>query len=187
MARERSIANMSAVTSRYARAFVDVVIDMRLDANRVLQELEAIAEVVRQSSDLRRVWESPAIAAEQKRRLLDAIVAKYVISRPVRNFIAVLIDHRRIGMLEQVWKDFQHELDVRLGFSEAEISSARELTDSERRSLEAEVEKLTGKKVRARYLRDASLLGGAVVRLGSTIYDGSVAGQLERIRERLSS
>ena len=178
---------MSAVTSRYARAFVDVVVDGRLDANRVLQELEAIAAIARESEELRKVWESPAIPAEQKRGLLDAIVAKQKISRPVRNFIAVLIDHRRISMLEQVLKDFQHELDNRMGFAEADISSARELSDSERRSLEAQVEKLTGKKVRARYSRDASLLGGAVVRLGSTIYDGSVAGQLERIRQQLSS
>lgn len=178
---------MSVVTSRYARAFVDVVIDARLDPNRVLQEVEGISAIAGENQQLRIVWESPAIPAEQKRRLLDAIVARQGISRPVRNFIAVLIDHRRVMMLDQVLKDFQHELDSRLGFAEAEISSARELSDSERRTLEAQVEKLTGKKVRARYSRDTSLLGGAVVRLGSTIYDGSVAGQLERIREQLSS
>lgn len=178
---------MSVVTSRYARAFVDVVIDVRLDPNRVLQELEDISAIARQSEELRKVWESPAIPSEQKRRLLDAVVARQGISRPVRNFIAVLIDHRRFIMLDQVLKDFQYELDSRLGFAEADISSARDLSDSERRTLEAQVEKLTGKKVRARYSRDTSLLGGAVVRLGSTIYDGSVAGQLERIREQLSS
>jgi F-type H+-transporting ATPase subunit delta len=178
---------MSALTSRYARAFTDVVMEGGLDAHRILQELEAITAIARDSLELRKVWESPAIAADQKRRLLDAIVAKEGISRPVRNFIAVLIDHRRIIMLEQVVKDFQRELDDRLGFAEAEITSARELSESERRALEAQVENLTGKKVRARYARDGSLLGGAVVKLGSTIYDGSVAGQLRKIREQLSS
>jgi F-type H+-transporting ATPase subunit delta len=178
---------MSAATRRYARAFVDVVIDGHLDANRVLQELQSIATIARESVQLRQVWESPAIAAEQKRSLLDAIVARQGISRPVRNLMAVLIDHQRIPMLEQVVKDFQQELDSRLGFAEAEISSARELSDTEKRSLESRVEKLTGKKVRARYSQDATLLGGAVVKLGSTIYDGSVAGQLERMREQLSS
>ena len=63
----------------------------------------------------------------------------------------------------------------------------RPMTNSERRALEREVEKLTGKKVRGRYTRDTSLLGGALVRVGSTIYDGSVIGQLERIREQLKS
>lgn len=177
---------MSAATSRYARAFVDVVVEHKLDANRVLQELQSITAISRTSAELRQVWESPAIAADQKRSLLDAIVARQGISRPVRNLIAVLIDHRRIGLLDQVVKDFQQELDSRLGFAEAQITSARELDDSEKRTLENQVEKLTGKKVRARYTQDASLLGGAVVRLGSTIYDGSVAGQLQRIREQLS-
>jgi F-type H+-transporting ATPase subunit delta len=177
---------MSAATSRYARAFVDVVVEHKLDANRVLQELQSITAISRTSAELRQVWESPAIPADQKRSLLDAIVARQGISRPVRNLIAVLIDHRRVGLIEQVVKDFQQELDSRLGFAEAQITSARELDDSEKRILENQVEKLTGKKVRARYTQDATLLGGAVVKLGSTIYDGSVAGQLERIREQLS-
>ena len=177
---------MSAATSRYARAFVDVVIDGRLDANRVLQELESMAATARDNQQLRQVWETPTIAADQKRSLLDAIVARQSISRPVRNLIAVLIDHRRIASLEQVVKDFRQELDRRLGFAEAEISSARELSDSEKRGLESQLERLSGKKVRARYSQDASLLGGAVVKLGSTIYDGSVSGQLEKLREQLS-
>jgi F-type H+-transporting ATPase subunit delta len=177
---------MSAATRRYARAFVDVVVAGHLDANRVMQELQWIAATARESLQLRQVWESPAIPAEQKRGLLDAIVAQEGVSRPVRNLIAVLIDHRRIGSLDQVVKDFQQELDARLGFAEAEVSSARELNDSEKRVLEGQVERLTGKKVRAHYSHDASLLGGAVVKVGSTIYDGSVAGQLDRIREQLS-
>ncbi|HEY7617562.1 MAG TPA: ATP synthase F1 subunit delta [Terriglobales bacterium] len=178
---------MSALTSRYARAFVDVVLHGRLDANKTLQELHTISATAQSSVELRRVWESPAIPAEQKRALLDAIVKREAISRPVRNFIAVLIDHRRINLLEEIFKDFEQALNERLGFAEAEITSSRDLSDKERRALELQVERLTGKKVRARYSRDASLLGGAVVKLGSTIYDGSVKGQLERIREELST
>jgi F-type H+-transporting ATPase subunit delta len=63
----------------------------------------------------------------------------------------------------------------------------RELGDAEKRGLEAQIEKTTGKKVRAHYGLDASLLGGVVVRVGSTIYDGSVKGQLEKIKEAISS
>ena len=73
-----------------------------------------------------------------------------------------------------------------MGFAEAEITSFRDLSDPEKRKLEAQVEKLTGKKVRAKYSRDASILGGAVVRVESTIYDGSVLGQLQRIREQIA-
>ena len=74
-----------------------------------------------------------------------------------------------------------------MGLADAQISSARELGDAEKHTLEVEIAKLTGKRVRAQYGLDPSLLGGAVVRIGSTIYDGSVKGQLERIKEAISS
>lgn len=178
---------MSALTSRYARAFVDVVMGDRLDGNRTLQELQTIASTSRGSAELRKIWESPAIPAEQKRRLLDAIAAREALSRPVRNFVAVLIDHHRISQLDEVVKDFERELNGRLGFAEAQITSARELSDAERSALEQQVKKLIGKKVRARYGHNEAILGGAIVQVGSTIYDGSVKGQLERIREQLAS
>jgi F-type H+-transporting ATPase subunit delta len=178
---------MASVTSVYARAFADVVFDQRLDPSQTLQEAKSLVSLVAGARELREVWETPSIPAEQKRAVLDAIAAREGISQPVRNFMAVLIDHRRVPFLGPIVKEFEHELDRRLGFAEAEITSSRELSDGERRELESEVGKLTGKKVRARYSRDESVLGGATVRVGSTIYDGSVRGQLERIREAISS
>src|SRR5271167_1405748 len=177
---------MASVASTYARAFADVVLSAHLNAERCIAELRAISSLLAESSDLRRVWENPAIPAEQKRRVLDGIAERDGISKQVRNLVAVLIDHRRIRFLEPIIAQLEKELDARLGFAEAEIISARPLGDAEKREFEAQVGKLTGKKVRARYGQDASLLGGAVVRLGSTIYDGSVKGQLERIREEIS-
>jgi F-type H+-transporting ATPase subunit delta len=178
---------MASVASTYARAFADVVLSAHLDADRSIGELRTIASLLRESTDLRRVWENPAVPAEQKRRLLDVISERDGISRPVRNLVAVLIDHRRVHFLEPIVVQLEKELDARLGFAEAQITSARPLGDAEKREFEAQVGKLTGKKVRARYGQDASLLGGAVVRLGSTIYDGSVKGQLERLKEAISS
>jgi len=178
---------MASVASTYARAFADVVLDAHLDADRSIAELRTIAGLVGESLGLRRVWENPAVPAEQKRRLLDVIAERDGISKQVGNLVAVLIDHRRIHFLEPIIAQLEKELDARLGFAEAEITSARPLGDAEKREFEAQVGKLTGKKVRARYAQNASLLGGAVVRVGSTIYDGSVKGQLERIKEAISS
>jgi F-type H+-transporting ATPase subunit delta len=178
---------VASVASTYARAFADVVFSAHLDAVRAVAGLRQIAALLSESADLRRVWENPAVPAEQKRRLLDAIVQREGIDKPVRNLVAVLIDHRRIQFLSRIIDQLEKELDARLGFAEAQISSARELDNAEKRALEAQVEKATGKRVRARYGLDASLLGGAVVRVGSTIYDGSVKGQLEKIREAISS
>ena len=178
---------MAEVNSRYARAFVDAVYEMKLDAAAVLPQLSAIVDLVRDSPDLRHVWENPAIPAAQKRKLLDAIVVREGTTKAVRNFIAVLIDNRRIAALPEIAKQIELEMDRRLGFAEAQVTSARELSGEERRELETQIGRLTGKKVRARYATDGKLLGGAVVRLGSTIYDGSVRGQLEKMKERLSA
>jgi F-type H+-transporting ATPase subunit delta len=177
---------MASVASTYARAFADVVLSAHLNADRCIAELRTISALLTESSELRRVWENPAIPAEQKRRVLDVIAERDGVSTQVRNLVAVLIDHRRMHFLGPVILQLEKELDARLGFAEAEITSARELGAAEKREFEAQVGKLTGKKVRARYGQDASLLGGAVVRVGSTIYDGSVKGQLERIREEIS-
>ena len=178
---------MASVANTYARAFADVVLSARLDAARSIAGLRRITSLLGESVELRRVWENPAVPAEQKRRLLDAIVQREGIDKPVRNLVAVLIDHRRVPFLARIVEQLEKELDARMGFAEAQISSARELSDTEKRGLEAQVEKTTGKKVRAHYGLDASLLGGAVVRVGSTIYDGSVKGQLERIKEAISA
>ena len=178
---------MASVASTYARAFADVVFDAHLDAGRAINGLRQIATLFGQSLDLRRVWENPAVPADQKRNLLDAIVEREGIERPVRNLVAVLIDHRRLPFLSRIIEQLEKELDARLGFTEAQISSARELADTERRTLESQIAKTTGKKVRASYGLDPSLLGGAVVRIGSTIYDGSVKGQLQKIKEAISS
>jgi F-type H+-transporting ATPase subunit delta len=176
---------MASVTSVYARAFADVVLESRLDASATLAQLHGLSALLQENPDLRQVWENPAISAEQKRGVLDAIAKREGLSRQVRNFVAVLIDHRRMHFFDGIVAQLGHELDARLGFAEAQITTSRELSEAERRSLEAQVARLTGKKVRARYARDATLLGGAVVRVGSTIYDGSVLGQLERIREQI--
>jgi F-type H+-transporting ATPase subunit delta len=176
---------MAAVSSRYARAFADVVMERKLEPSQVRRDLHLLADIVEQNGELRRVWEAPALPAAQKRAVLDALAKRAGTSAMVRNFLAVLIDHGRMPLLEQILRQFEMELDRRLNLAEAEITSARDLDAEEKRSLELEVGRLTGKKVRASYRRDPNLLGGAVIKVGSTIYDGSVLGQLNKIREHL--
>jgi F-type H+-transporting ATPase subunit delta len=177
---------MAAIASRYARALVEVILEQKADTDIARQQLRAIVDAVDESTELRKVWESPAILPEQKRAVLDAIANQIKALKPIRNFIAVLIDHRRIGMLDDIARQFEVELDVQLGFTEMEVSSARTLSPGEKRELETRVEKMTGKKVRPHYAANPELLGGVMVRVGSTIYDGSVRGQLEKMRQELS-
>ena len=180
---------MASVVGTYARAFADVVMKAsnQLDPARALLELHSVDALLKESDQLRRVLENPSIPGDRKRAVLDAITARLGTTRQVRNFVAVLTDNRRLPLFSEILKQVEQELNDRQGFAEAQVSTARQLGDPEKRMLEAEIARLTGKKVRARYEQDASLLGGAVVQVGSTIYDGSVKGQLEKIREQLVS
>jgi F-type H+-transporting ATPase subunit delta len=177
---------MSAFASRYARAFADVVVAQHLDPNQVVSQLNEFVRLVESSPELKNVWQSPGVPTDQKVKLLDAIVARENSMKYVRNFIAVLIQHHRIGSVKEIVEQFIAEMDARMGFAQAEIVSARELGPEEKRTLEAQVTKATGKQVRAVYSQDKSLIGGAVVKVGSTIFDGSVRGQLEHMREQLA-
>jgi F-type H+-transporting ATPase subunit delta len=202
---------MASVVGTYARAFADVVMQghvsspadaptdafvrptdrsqasahSHLDPTRALQELHSIEALMMESDQLRRVLENPSIPGDRKRAVLDAITARLGAARQVRNFVAVLTDHRRLPLFSEILKQLERELDDRQGFAEAQVRTARPLADQEKQLLEAEITKLTGKGVKAKYEQDATLLGGAVVQIGSTIYDGSVKGQLEQIREKL--
>ena len=157
------------------------------DTADVAATAQQVAALVRDSKALREVWEAPSIPAEQKRAVLDSIVKKAGFSRPLRNFVAVLIDKGRIPFLNEIVVQFARELNERLGFAEAAITTARELAPEERLDLERDLGRVTGKNIRAHYAQDRTILGGAIARVGSTVYDGSVKGQLERIRQQLVS
>ncbi|MFY9674070.1 MAG: ATP synthase F1 subunit delta [Terriglobales bacterium] len=176
---------MASVVGTYARAFADVVMSTKADPARMLAELQSMEALLAESVELRRVLDNPSIPSAQKNAVIDALAQRLGASRPVRNFVAVVTDHRRLALFSDIVKQVEQELNDRMGFAEAQVTSSRLLNDPEKQLLEAEIAKLTGKRVRARYQQDASILGGAVVQVGSTIYDGSVNGQLERIREQL--
>lgn len=178
---------MAAIASRYARALVEVVLDKKIDAATAIQQVRDMVVTVEGSSELRMVWESPAIPAERKRAVLDSVAGESALLKPIRNFFAVLIDHGRIPMMAQIARQFETELNTQLGFVEAGITSSRALSPEEKHGLESQVERITGKKVRAKYDTNPELLGGAMVRVGSTIYDGSVRGQLRKLKEQLAN
>ncbi|PYY12298.1 MAG: ATP synthase F1 subunit delta, partial [Acidobacteria bacterium] len=136
---------------------------------------------------LRTIWDTPSVTGEQKLKLLDAIAKKAGLLREVRNFTAVLISNRRIQAFDQIAKEAIEQINLRLGIADAEVVSVRELGAEEKHRLEAQVAKTAGKKLRVRYSLDQGLMGGVVVRVGSTIYDGSVRGQLQRMKEQLAA
>ena len=176
---------MAAISIRYARAFADSVFERKLDVTDISHKLQEMLTLLQSSQPLREVWENPAVPAEQKRAVLDKIAAKTGLPQLLRNFIAVIIDHRRVAQLTEIAAAFDAEVNQRMGLATAEVVSARELSQTERSALEAKIAAVTGKSIRANYQTDRSVLGGAVVRVGSTVFDGSVRGQLEKLKEQL--
>ena len=177
---------MAVVDLRYARALDEVVLQQKLSREDVKSQLSDFLGTFAESPELREVLENPSIPEDQKLRLLDAIAGRLGINRTVRNFLAVVMNHLRLHELQDMVDAYLHRADEDGGIAEAEVTSARPLDSEGRRTLEASIAKLSGTSlVRATYREDPALLGGAVIRVGSTVYDGSVRGQLEQMRQRM--
>jgi len=176
---------MSVFASRYARAFADAVEDTKLDAAGVDRQLDDFAFAWNESHELRQLFEDPVFPSEQKVAFLDDLNQKIGLSPLVRNFLAVLIGNDRIAAFTEVVAEYRREMDRRHGIFEVEIVSARPLGDDERKELEAQVGQLAGGRVKANYREDKTLFGGVIVTVGSTVYDGSVRGRLDQLKEEL--
>lgn len=178
---------MPAFVSRYASAFLDVVTAAKLDTLAIDQQLNDFLGTWTGSAELREFFVNPAIPAAQKVMILDKLNARLGMMKQLRNLIAVLIDNDRIGHVAEVAAAYRSLLQEQMGIKPAEIVTARELGKEERDALVAEVGKLAGARIDATFKQDKSILGGTVVRIGSTVYDGSVRGRLERLREQLAA
>src|SRR5277367_6412120 len=160
----------TAVANRYAHALVDIVMapGSPLKPEDALAQLRSVESLLQESAELR------------------AALATIGGSTLIRNFVYVVIDHRRIGVFSDIREAFELQLDERLGFVRAEVSSAAPLPASLSAGLEAELAKLTGKRMRLRFDVDPELLGGVVARIGSTVYDGSIRGELRQLGKKLA-
>lgn len=177
---------MSVFAARYARAFADVVADKGLDPAEVQKQAGDFASTLAGSEDLRRYLLNPSIPGSRRIAALDAVNGKVGCGPQVRNFLAVLIRHERLGALEGILGMFRSEMDRRLNIAEVVVTTARPLDGQEAGDLEQRVARLAGSRVRASFREDPALIGGAVVRVGSTIYDGSVRGRLDRLKDQLT-
>jgi F-type H+-transporting ATPase subunit delta len=176
---------MSVLSLRYAHAFASVAATSQLDAAAAQQQLDDFSKTFAGSRELREVLMNPSITNDQKLKVLDAIAGRIGMFRQVRNFLAVIIDHQRLAELDEILAEYRAVADEQSHMAEAEITSALPLNDQDRAELEAQVAKLAGGRVRATYFQDRTLLGGAVVRIGSTVYDGSIRAQLQQLKQRL--
>jgi len=172
------------VANRYARALADVVAASG-DYRKVLEELQDFESVYRENLELKEVFASPAVAFPQKMKVLEAIGQRLGESPVTLNFLRVLLVHYRMPLLEEALQAYRKIANDRLGIVQVTISSASDLSEAEQESVAARFNKLTGKQVELEFRIDRELLGGILAQIGSTVYDGSVRGNLARIREQL--
>jgi F-type H+-transporting ATPase subunit delta len=176
---------MDAFSLQYAHALADVVMADNLDTKEIDRQLEDFQSTWTDSRQLREVFQNPSIPLETKLKVLDAMVPRIGMLKQVRNFVALLLQNDRIHAVETITSDYRNEINRRLHISEAEITSVRELNPEEKSKIEAKASVLAGLEIHPIYKQDASLLGGVVLRIGDTVYDGSVRGRLEELREKM--
>jgi F-type H+-transporting ATPase subunit delta len=177
---------MAIFVARYARAFADVVTQEKLDTAALDRQLDDFLAAWDESAELRELFVNPAVAVPQKVAVLDKMNAKLKLQKELRNLLAVLIKNDRIGEVKDVAEAYRTEMQERQGVRSVEIVTARELGEKDRAGLVAGVGKLAGAKIQASFKLDSSILGGTVVRIGSTVYDGSVRGRLDRLKAAIS-
>ena len=174
------------VANRYARALAEVVAPSG-DYRKVLQELQDFVTAYRESLELQQIFDSPAVALPQKMKVLEAIGQRLDESPVTLNFLRVLLANYRMPLLEEALQAYRKIAYDRLGVVQVNVSSASDLSETERESVAARFRELTGKQVELEFRIDNGLLGGILAQIGSTIYDGSVRGNLARMREQLTT
>ena len=178
----------SAAANRYARALVDLVLapNSPLKPADAVAQLRAVEQTFVSSPELRTALLTPAIQNSRKRAVMGRLIEQLGVSHLIRNFIYVVIDRRRVGIISEIREAFELLADERLGFVRAEVTSAETLDHKRSSEIESELSSLTGKRMRLHFTVDPALLGGVVARIGSRVYDGSLRGQLEQLRRRFT-
>jgi F-type H+-transporting ATPase subunit delta len=177
---------LKSASLQYANALADIALAQGA-AEPAEKQLQDFGAAYAQSAELRTFLASPAVTVEAKHAVIEKITARQGASKIIRNFLFVIADHRRTQLLPEILATFQQVIRQRQGAAEAEVSSAVELSAAQKKELAATLTKLTGKKVETKYSLNPALLGGAVVRIGDTIYDGSLRSRLNEMRNRLAA
>jgi len=177
---------LKSASLQYANALADIAMAQGA-AEEIKQQLVGFGALYAESADLRNFLASPAVTREAKHRVIDKLLARIGGSKILRNFLFVVADHQRTHVLPEMIAAFQEVIRERQGITEAQISSAVALNALQKAEMEFTLERLTGKRVEAKFSLEPGLLGGAVVRVGDTVYDGSLRSRLNELRTRLAS
>jgi F-type H+-transporting ATPase subunit delta len=178
---------MSLRTSanRYARALFDVALEEKADLDKVDQDLQAVMSMAKASPDLSLALSRGSVTDAQRQSMMQAIAAAMGLTAPVSKLLVLLAQSGKMNLVPELAAAYRERLLAHQNIVRAEVKSAAPLSPEQTRALEESLSKVTGKKVELSVGVDPALLGGVVATIGSTVYDGSVKTQLQRMRQEL--
>jgi F-type H+-transporting ATPase subunit delta len=176
--------SMRASAARYAKALLDVAIN-ESDPDRAEQELAAFVDLVRSSPELERTLGNPVVSAADKRAVVQQILDRLTPTTPAGKLILLLASRGRLALLPDVLDVYRERLLEYRNVLRAEVTTAAPLSPERAAQLQQRLANATGRTVTMTTKVDASIIGGVVTRIGSTVYDGSVATRLAKVRDRL--
>lgn len=177
---------MKSASLQYANALADIVLQQGA-AEPARKQLADFGVAYAESAELRNFLASPAVTRQDKHGVIEKLAARLGASKILRNFLFVVVDNQRALLLPEIEAAFEEVLRQRQGVAEAEVASAVALSEAQKSTLLRTLERLTGKKIQPKYSLEPGLLGGAIVRIGDTIYDGSLRNRLNQLRIRLAA
>ena len=180
---------VDALAAHYADALADAVFGPKsgLDAKEAVKQLRAVDELFTGSTPLERALLSPAVSKLRKSAVVTRLADELGVHRLIRNFLLVLVSHRRVNELSAIRRNFETVVDRRLGWIPADITTARQLTREQQEKIERALGTAMGKFIRAHYKVDPALIGGVRVHVESKEYDSTIKGKLENMRQRLAA
>lgn len=171
------------VAIRYATSFLESSIEKK-NIDRAAEDMLVVFNAIESSSLLRRFLENPVVKLEQKKAVLREIFEKHVSSDTLK-FIEFIVDKNRENALKDIAEKFLELKDEYSGVARVEIKSAFELNGDQKKMIEQRFESLLNKKIVASYFVDEKVIGGFVAKVKDTVYDASIAHQLELLRQQL--
>ncbi len=172
----------SDIAKRYARALFDIAREEdKIEV--VYDELRAFSSILKESKDLADFFANPIFDNSDKSAVAKNIISKIKMSATTSNFLMLLVDKRRVGILEQIEACYQKYMDDVLNKVRVGVRTAFPLSKELSARIKEQMEGLTRKNVEMVIEEDPSLLGGVVIGVGDILYDGSVRAQLNSIRE----
>ena len=176
--------SLVAIARRYAEALADVAIAHN-QVEQLDSEVGSFASLLSDYPELRDVFASPVISLTEKRRVLDAIVARTNPGPMTANLLRTMLSHYRLHLLDEVHDQYRLAINRRRGVAQAEVTTAAPVSSAEQESLSRKLRSIAGKEVHIEFKTDPSLIGGVVTRIESVVYDGSVRTQLQAVKQRL--